>query len=201
MGQVNRLWYQRPAEKWIEALPIGNGRMGAMVYGGAEKERIQIDESTFWSGAASQHNNRQGTKELMKDIRTELLNNNYEKADILGHGFVGNKNQYGTNMPVGELKIKVLQKESTSDETENLERCLLLEEGIARTTFTMDGNAYSRECFISNPAQVFCLRMTSEHSFSLEFRFEGICSNTRFSEFIDDMIMIEGDALETRRAS
>lgn len=67
MGQKNRLWYKNPAQQWIEALPIGNGRMGAMVYGGTLKEKVQIDESSFWSGAPSENNSRPGTKQLMKN--------------------------------------------------------------------------------------------------------------------------------------
>ena len=101
-------WYKQPADKWIEALPLGNGRMGAMVYGGALEETIQIDESSFWSGAASSENNRSDSYELMWKIRRELLNENYEEADRLGHDFIGRKNQYGTNMPVGNLKMTLL---------------------------------------------------------------------------------------------
>lgn len=200
MRQGNRLWYRQPAKEWIEALPIGNGRMGAMVYGGANEERIQIDESSFWSGAPSDENNRPGTRELMWEIRKELSAQNYEKADLLGHNFIGNKNQYGTNMPVGELRIRILEGLSGREnqrQDEKLERSLFLEEGIAKTTFELGGSTYLRECFLSNPAQVFCLRLEADQPFSVEFHFAGIGNNTCFSDFDGENVLIEGDALET----
>lgn len=136
---TNRLWYQSPAGEWIEALPLGNGRLGAMVYGRTAEEIIQVDESSFWSGCASKENNRSDSRELLFAIREQLLAENYEEADRLGHDFVGNKNQYGTNMPVGNL---ILSLQDLSGNAEQYERSLSLEEGIARTGFTANGISF-----------------------------------------------------------
>lgn len=198
MDNRNKLWYKKPAEKWIEALPLGNGRMGAMVYGTPYVERIQLDESSFWSGAPSENNNRSGTKELMWKIRRALLEGDYEKADILGHGFVGNKNQYGTNMPVGELKLELLLSGREEQKTAvNYERKLNLRSGISSVFFQTEENTFIRECFVSNPDQVFCLKMTGKNKYSLKLWYEGIGNNTEIKAFQNGMGIIAGDARET----
>ena len=181
MKTRDMFWYESPAERWIEALPLGNGRLGAMVYGRTREERIQIDETSFWSGKPSE-NNRPETKELLWKIRSLLQEGNYEEADRLGHDFVGNKDQYGTSMPVGEL---ILSVEGTGDEKReeagsvlNYKRSLLLDEGIAATVFTMDGIRFEREAFLSNPAQTAVLRIRTDWPVDLSFRYEGIENNT-----------------------
>lgn len=196
MGHKNRLWYKNPAEQWIEALPIGNGRIGAMVYGGAIKEKVQIDESSFWSGAASENNSRPGTKQLMEKIRAELLKGDYEKADDLGHDFVGDKNLYGTNMPVGELKLEICGSHEDG-EIQDYVRYLDLEKGLAGTEFTYRGKRFFRECFVSDPAQVFCMKTESDEPLDMEIRYEGIGNNTLLGEWDGSCGKISGDALET----
>lgn len=197
MEQKNRLWYKKPAQQWIEALPIGNGRMGAMVYGGTWGEKVQIDERSFWSGAASESNSRPGTKQLMDKIRTELLKGDYEKADELGYDFVGDKNLYGTNMPVGELKLEICGDFGKGGEIQDYVRYLELESSLAGTEFTYKGKQFFRECFVSNPEQVFCMKMEAEEPFDLEIRYEGIGNNTRLSEWDGSCMGITGDALES----
>ncbi len=196
MRYKNTLWYKEAASQWIEALPAGNGRMGAMVYGGVRTERIQIDESTFWSGAPSKENNRPGTKKLMDRIRQELLKGNYDEADRLGHDFTGNKNQYGTNMPVGELKLK-LQNGQENTLVKDYIRYLDLEEGMAGVRFSCGENSFFRECFISNPSQVFCMRMEASQKFGVDISYEGIGNNTALKSWNGDWGEIRGDALET----
>lgn len=194
------LWYKNSAQEWIQALPLGNGRLGAMVYGGGEQEKIQIDESSFWSGEASADNNRPGTKELMDKIRGALLEKDFALADELGHDFIGNKNQYGTNMPVGELKLQITDAEY---KTEELVRYLDLRESMAGTEviLTKVGEEAAihvkRECFISNPAQVFVLRMSTDQAVSMTIRFDGIGNNTRITGLSDTLAKVEGDALES----
>lgn len=182
MKKRDMFWYERPAEKWIEALPLGNGRLGAMVYGRTREERIQIDETSFWSGKPSEDNNRPETGELLWKIRRFLQEGNYEEADRLGHDFVGNKNQYGTSMPVGELILSVegLPEGAAEKDGEirNYRRSLLLDEGIAATVFTLNGVSFEREMFLSNPAQAAVLRIRTDRPVDLSFRYEGIENNT-----------------------
>lgn len=190
-------WYKQPAGKWIEALPLGNGRMGAMVYGGALEETIQIDESSFWSGKASKENNRADSKELLWKIRKALLDGDFEEADRIGHDFVGYKNQYGTNMPVGNLKMVLLDGD---EKVNGYERSLSLKQGVAKTCFQAGNTSFARQTFVSNPAQTAVIRMEADAPFSLQIRYEGIGHDTCMTELLpaDKGICgrITGDARE-----
>lgn len=192
------LWYEQPASEWIEALPLGNGRMGAMVYGGAIEETIQIDESSFWSGEPSSENNRADTYELMWKIRKELLQENYEEADRLGHDFVGVKNQYGTNMPVGNLKMTILNADRN---VSCYERSLSLAQAIAVTSFQAGDIRVKREVFLSNPDQAAVIRISSDKPLSLSVRYEGIGHDAHIEEQISAndacCFRIVGNARET----
>lgn len=195
-------WYRKPAEKWIEALPLGNGRLGAMVYGKALEEKIQIDENTFWSGKPSDQNNRQDSYELLGKIRKLLVEEDYEEADRLGHDFVGRKNQYGTNMPVGNLFLRL---EGTEGEVSAYQRRLSLSEGMAQTRFQAGGVTFHREMFLSNPDQAAVLRMQGSNPFSLRLWYEGIESKAGITGSFPQEegegelygFRIEGDARET----
>lgn len=201
------LWYRHEAKKWIEALPLGNGRIGAMVYGGALSETIQIDESSFWSGESSDENNRPGTKELVAKIREALLVNEYDLADNLGHELVGNKNNYGTNMPVGNLTLKMTKLVSADEskekdkslETADYKRSLNLAEGISRVEFRYKNAAFVRECFISNPAQVGVVSLASDmgKAFKLQIRYDGIDNNICIEQREGDDFLIRGNAFES----
>lgn len=189
------LWYLHPAEKWIEALPLGNGRIGAMVYGGCLSERIQIDESTFWSGEPSSENNRPGTKELIGQIREVLLKKDYEKADCLGRNLTGNKNNYGTNMPVGELKLCIPED---GRKEADYRRSLDIRTGIANTEFTISHNLFTREVFVSGPHQIVMLQFFSreKEKFQIKIRYDGIGNNTRITGEENGDYVISGDARE-----
>ena len=192
MKKKDMLWYEKPAEKWIEALPLGNGRLAAMVYGRAGEEKIQIDETSFWSGKPSEENNRPGTKELLWKIRRFLQEGNYEEADRIGHDFVGNKNQYGTSMPVGELLLTVEgETEEREEAVRDYRRSLRLDEGIAETVFTLNGISFKREMFLSDPAQAAVLRIRTGRPCDLSFRFEGIENNTSIQ---GEALFADGDA-------
>lgn len=173
------LWYKKPAEKWVEALPLGNGRMGAMVYGKALEEMIQVDESTFWSGEPSEENNRKDNYDIMWKIRKALLDKNFEEADRIGHEYVGRKNQYGTNLPVGHLKINLLD---VSEEVTEYERELSLAEAIAGITFKAGNLQFHREVFVSNPAQAVVVRLWADGEFSLQVGYEGIGHEIKMGE-------------------
>ncbi|KLU71611.1 MAG: hypothetical protein RHS_2325 [Robinsoniella sp. RHS] len=197
MNNRDILWYRQPAKKWIEALPLGNGRIGAMVYGGGLSERIQIDESTFWSGEPSSENNRPGTKELLGQIRQVLLNKDYEKADHLGRNLTGNKNNYGTNMPVGELELDLCM-EGDECKASDLRRSLDISAGIANTEFTIYNNPFVREVFVSGPHQIVLMKFYSwqKVKFQIKIRYDGIGNNTGITGIEDEDYLINGDALE-----
>ncbi|MCX6365110.1 MAG: glycoside hydrolase family 95 protein, partial [Armatimonadetes bacterium] len=128
---MSKLWYAQPATKWSsEALPIGNGRLGAMLFGGVSQERIQFNEQSLWSG----DNNWDGE---------------YETGD---HGF-------GSYRTFGEVLVSFDSEEvSAADYRRELD----ISTGVHRTTFTQNGIAYTREAFVSRPAQALVLRYTAD---------------------------------------
>ncbi len=189
------LWYKKSATCLNEALPIGNGKITAMVYGGAATETIQLDDATFWSGEPSRENNRSDTPEIIKKTRELLLQHNYEEADKIGKNFVGVKHNYGTHMPLGNLQLV----QTSLKESENLERSLDLFTGVAATTFSANGNVWHRECFASYPDEVIALRYNadSQAQFTTTLQWSGIENNVSFTKMENKDILIAGNAYET----
>lgn len=189
------LWYRQSATCLNEALPIGNGKMAAFVYGGQREEKIQLDDATFWSGEPSRHNNRRDTPGLLKQIRDLLLKHRYREADQLGKEFIGVKNNYGTHMPLGELRL--IQEDIA--ETAALKRTLDLNTGVAAASFTAGESNWLRECFLSYPAKVFALRYDSAEKslFSLNVCWEGVENDVSVHGMQGQDILLSGHAHET----
>src|SRR5512145_736278 len=112
-----RLWYKKPAEEWTEALPVGNGRLGAMVFGGVAEERIQLNEDTLWSGEPTDWNNP-SAKEALPLVRKALFDGDPRLADSLCKRMQGPFNQ--NYLPAGDLIIRM---DHTGDLTDYV-RCL-----------------------------------------------------------------------------
>lgn len=122
------LWYKQPAKLWTEALPVGNGRLGAMVFGGVDSERLQLNEDTLWSGAPKDWNNP-AAKAVLPEVRRLLRQQKYTEADALCKKMQGPYNQ--SYLPLADLH---LQFEGLADPT-NFRRELNLDTAIATTTF------------------------------------------------------------------
>ena len=168
------IWYRKTGQEWAEALPLGNGRLGAMVYGGETHFRMQVDESTFWSGGPSGSNDREGMPERIKKVREALSNRDYETADCLGRELTGNRNQYGTSLPVGELTI-CMRGESVPPDN-SYRRELDFETGTYQEFFSVNGQPFERTVFVSNPAQIVVIHMKTpgEGRKDWAIRFDGI---------------------------
>ncbi len=151
------LWYKTPAERWTEALPLGNGRMGAMVYGGTAVEKIALTEITCYSGEASPDNSQNGASQHIPEIREALFGNEYEKAELLAGKITGRKLNYGTNLPFGNLTLNFNYRDS--DITRYC-RQLQLENALSLVEYRAGDIDYTREVFISNPHQVIVIRIT-----------------------------------------
>jgi hypothetical protein len=128
------LWYRRPASAWEEALPVGNGRLGAMVFGGVARERIQLNEDTLWSGGPRDWNNPEAKAWLPK-VREALFAGRYLEANKLCKKMQGPYTQ--SYQPLGDLHLAF----SPDGVVENYRRELDLESGIATTRFRMGGGA------------------------------------------------------------
>lgn len=161
-----RLWYTKPAEQWIEALPLGNGRIGAMVYGGVHTERIALSEVTCYSGEPSEENNRKEAPGLIKSMKEALLAGDYKKAKELHEGVYGNKLNYGTNLPVGNLVLDFNKRDA---DCTGYIRDLKLDAAVASVEYKVNETAYRREIFVSNPHQVMVMKITSSAPEGLYF--------------------------------
>ncbi len=165
MTQANadlKLWYKAPAQQWINALPIGNGRLGAMVFGGIQHERLQLNEDTLWSGGPRDWNNPDA-KAVLPEVRRAIADGDYVKADKLCQKMQGTYNQ--SYLPMGDLHLEF----SPSDEYSNYYRDLSLNQAIATTRYTTNGALFSREIFASFPDQVIVVHCTCDQPGRLTF--------------------------------
>ena len=161
------LWYDRPAERWLEALPLGNGRLGAMIYGGTRTERIALSESTAWSGAPTTGGVNPGALPHLNEIRQLFFSGKYEEAQALcGKYLVGNMTNFGTNLPLPELQLAF----NNSAPPANYLRSLNLDEALARVIFRNGDKAFQREAFASHPDRVLVIRLTSSKPGAITFR-------------------------------
>ena len=102
-SDLTRLFYHEPAEHWTEALPVGNGRLGAMVFGGVDSEHLQLNEATLWSGAPREWNNP-GAREILPQVRAAIFAGDYLKAAELCKKMQGPYNQ--SYQPLGDLHLE-----------------------------------------------------------------------------------------------
>jgi alpha-L-fucosidase 2 len=159
-----KLWYKKPADLWTEALPLGNGRLGAMVFGKVNEELIQLNESTLWSGGPVKTNVNPQAASYLPMIRDALLNDeNYEKANELTKKMQGLYSE--SYMPLGNLIIRQQFKSTAT----SYYRDLNIQDAIATTRFTIDGVQFSRQIFISAPDQVIVMRLRANKAGALNF--------------------------------
>lgn len=160
-----KLWYDTPAKQWVEALPIGNGRLGAMVYGDPTHEELQLNEETVWGG--SPHNNVNPlAKDHLDEIRSLIFEGKNAQAQELCGKYISA--QQANGMPyqtVGSLKLHFIGIDSVS----NYYRELDITNAIATTTFTADGTDYRRESFASLTDDVIIVRLTASKKGAISF--------------------------------
>jgi len=149
------LWYKQGASKWVDALPIGNGRLGAMVFGGIRQERIALNEDTLWSGYPKDWNNPAAPKSLPRVRKLVLEDKDYHGADEECHKMQGPFNQ--NYEPLGDL---LLDFEHSGGVT-GYRRELDLDSAIAATIYEVDGCKFTREIFASHPSQLIVMRLQS----------------------------------------
>lgn len=166
------VFYDEPAEQWIDALPLGNGRLGAMVYGGTTDETIALNEITFWTGCYDENQNPKGGAKQLQEMRDCFFQGDYGKLhDLANKYLVGDNTNFGTHIPVGDMKLHFTH----SPQVKNYIRSLNLESAIARTTYNVADTAYCREIFCSNPADVMIIKISADKpgavGFDISFAF------------------------------
>lgn len=157
------LVYSRPSAKWMGALPLGNGRLGAMVYGGTDVETIALNEVTMWSGQPDPEANNLCGPDRLREMREAFLSGDYKRGNDLGWQYLcGHGKSFGTNLPFGDLII-----ETGGGDVSGYRRELALDEAVARVGFVCGGTRFSREYFASNPAQALVVRYTADKAHAL----------------------------------
>ncbi len=162
-AQEHRLWYSRPATHWLEALPVGNSHLGAMVYGGTNVEEIQLNEETFWSG--SPHNNDSPeAKAHLQEVRQLIFQGKEgEAAKIIDKYFV--KGPHGMRyLPMGSLKLDFGHQEVT-----DYERVLNLDDATVTTHYSYNGTRFQRTVFASQADDVIIIRITADRPSAISF--------------------------------
>lgn len=152
---TNLLWYSRPAANWNEALPLGNGRIGAMVFGDAAHERIGLNEDTLWSGYPTFYERPEAVKSFKKARELALQRRYAEAQKELGLNFTALWSQ--VYLPLGDL---FLDMEHTGV-VEDYRRTLDMSTGVHTVEYAADGVCYKRELFVSAPDGVLVMRLSA----------------------------------------
>lgn len=158
-----KLWYRQPATQWVEALPIGNGRLGAMVFGGITDDRLQLNEDTLWSGPTAEWNTP-GAQAALPGVREAILAGDYVEADRRAKALQGAFTQ--SYQPLGDLHLHF----NHSDVPTAYVRELDLDSAVATTTYTVDGITYTRTVFVSATDQALIMRLSCDQPGRLTFR-------------------------------
>ena len=163
--QSLKLWYNKPATQWVEALPLGNGHIGAILFGGVEDELIQLNESTLYSGGPVKQSINPTAIEYLPAIRKALLDDgDYSKASELTKKMQG----YFTEsyLPMGDVMI---HQDFNGKQAERYHRELDISKAITSTSFSIDDITYKREAFTSLPGNILVIRLTANKKNALHF--------------------------------
>jgi alpha-L-fucosidase 2 len=156
------LWYRRAAARWVEALPVGNGRLGAMVFGGVGVERLQVNDDTLWSGGPKDWDNPKA-KEVIPDIRKLIAAGQFVEADRLTKQAMGPYTQ--SYMPLGDLFVTFHHGDVAGDYRRQLD----LRSAVATVTYRIGAATYTREVLASQPDRVLAVRLSGDRPRALSF--------------------------------
>ena len=160
-----KLWYNRPAEQWVEALPVGNGRVGAMVFGNPFREVIQLNENTVWGGQPNRNDNPEA-KEALPHVRQLIFEGRYREAqDLVNQKFISKISNGMPYQTVGDLYLSFPGDKNYT----KYYRELNIEKAIATTHYDVDNVTYKREVFASVPDQIIIIRITAGRTGKLNF--------------------------------
>ena len=159
------LWYHRPANAWTEALPIGSGRLGAMVFGRVNQERLQLNEDTLWAGGPYDPNNTNATAAL-PEARRLINEGKFKEADrLVNSKMIAKPRGQMPYEPVGDLLLDFPEAQAVAD----YRRDLNLDTAISSVSYTIDGVKYSREAFASPVDQVIVVHLTADQPGKISF--------------------------------
>lgn len=162
-AQDHRLWYSKPAAHWLEALPVGNSKLGAMVYGGTGVETLQLNEETFWSGGPHENNSSESLEHLPEVQRLIFEGRERDAASLIDKYFV--KGPHGMRyLPVGNIQL-----DFGHQQVESYERELNLGNALASTSYIYKGIRYTRTVFASQADDAIIVRIEADKKGALSF--------------------------------
>jgi alpha-L-fucosidase 2 len=160
-----KLWYNKPANRWVEALPVGNGRLGAMVFGDPMNEVIQLNENTVWAGQPNRNDNPNAL-EALPEVRKLIFEGKYKEAQDLVNQKIISKTSHGMSyQTVGNLKLNFPGHDNYSDYYRELD----IENAVASSRYSLNGVNYTTEVFSSFPDQVIIARISANRAGSINF--------------------------------
>lgn len=167
----NVMWYQSPAKVWMEAMPLGNGRIGAMVYGGINRDKIALNEITLWAGQRDSLQNDYCGPEHLAEIRQAFFDGDLRKGNDLTHEYLHGRNaSFGTHLPLGDM---VLDFKYPSNNVSNYRRELDLSTAVATTSFDVNttGGAvkYTREYICDYPDDILAMHIAADRPGNVSF--------------------------------
>jgi len=163
----NLLWYEQPATKWVQALPLGNGRLGAMIFGQPASERIQLNEITIWSGHPQPDANRKDAYKSLPELRQLIRDGKYAEAENFANSHFNGPAPYPASyQTLGDLKFEFLLPDGP---VTNYNRWLDIDSALAGVEFTAGKTKFQREIFSSAPDEVLVERLTSSAKGGLNF--------------------------------
>ena len=162
---LQALWYRQPASDWNEALPLGNGRLGAMVFGGIAEERLQLNEDTFWSGRPHNYSVDGAVTNLAEVRRLLFAGQNDAAVRLAGRTMMGKPVLQQGYQPLADLHLNFQNHEMAADYRRELD----IQTGVARTRYRVADVTYLRESFVSAPDQVLVIRITVNKPGKLDF--------------------------------
>ena len=167
IGHPNLLWYNQPAEKWIQALPVGNGRLGAMIFGQPKDERLQLNDVTVWSGGPQPNADRENAWKSLPELRQLIRAGKYAGAEKFANAHFNGPAPYDASyQTLGDLNFKFQLPDSA---VTHYTRWLDIDSAVAGVQFTVGKTKFRREIFCSAPDQVLVQRLMSSTKSGLNF--------------------------------
>ncbi len=193
-----KLWYRQPASRWQEAMPLGNGRMGAMITGDPVKEIIDLTEITCFSGEIHNNDTYKESHYYFYKAREALINKDYPLSQKYLQQYIGERQNYGTHLPLGHLVITTEHKDMN---VSNYIRSLNLNTAVSEVSYNINSHSfYSRTAFISNPQQIMIIKFEAEDGcLNLALSLDG--GNNPYQVCVDETgYFLTGNAFESKHS-
>ena len=186
-SHLHKLWYEHPAGVWMESLPLGNGRIGANIFGGSHSETISLNEITMWSGQYDPYQQQACGKDKLDEIRQYFFEGDLAEGNRLATEHLrGTPHSFGSHVPLGDLKLNFSYADNTISD---YKRELDLRTAINSVSFTVGDTRYTRDYFCSNPDNALVIKLSSDRANSIHV-------NVSFSLLREADIVAKDNAIE-----